>query len=101
METQATTANTKYMTYMGKPFVRVKDTIYYGDPSDEFIMELKILDTKTVGGVEIANHVSVKLKAVEDMFTNRCVNKTEKLGLYNAMDVAIIWLQRKLKEAGK
>lgn len=92
---------TEYLTYMGKPFVRVKDTIYYGDPKDDYIMELKILDTKEVAGVQIANNVSLKLKSTDDMFGNRFINKTEKVGLFNAMDIAVVWLQRKLKESEK
>jgi hypothetical protein len=92
----------KYLTYMGKPLVRAKDTIYYGDPSDSCIVEMKILDNKTVGGKEIPNRISVMLVST-DILTGRpqVFNKTERLGLFNAMDVASIWLQRKLKEGEK
>lgn len=94
-------AESKYLTYLGKPLIRAKDTIYYGNPDDPYIIELKIIDTVQSGGCEIANHVSVKLKSTADMFGNRFISKTEKVGLYNAMDIAAIWLQRKLKEAEK
>lgn len=88
-----------FLTYMGKPFVRVNDTIYYGDPMDGCVAELKIIDTKTAEGIEIPNRVSVKLVSTEKLSTNPWVfNRTEKIGLYNAMCIASIWLQRKLKE---
>ncbi len=92
----------KYLTYMGKPLVRAKDTIYYGDPTDSCIVEMKILDNKTVGGKEIPNRISVMLVST-DILTGRpqVFNKTERFGLFNAMDVASIWLQRKLKEGEK
>ncbi len=92
----------KYLTYMGKPLVRAKDTIYYGDPTDSCIIEMKILDNKTVGGKEIPNRISVMLVST-DILSGRpqIFNKTERTGLYNAMDVASIWLQRKLKENEK
>ena len=92
----------KYLTYLGKPLVRAKDTIYYGDPSDSCIIEMKILDNKTVGGKEIPNRISVMLVST-DILTGRpqVFNKTERTGLFNAMDVASIWLQRKLKEGEK
>ena len=92
----------KYLTYMGKPLVRAKDTIYYGDPTDSCIVEMKVLDSKTVGGKEIPNRISVMLVST-DILSGRpqIYNKTERKGLYNAMDVASIWLQRKLKEGEK
>jgi len=92
----------KYLTYLGKPLVRAKDTIYYGDPTDSCIVEMKVLDTKTEGGREIPNRISVMLIST-DILTGRpqIFNKTERKGLYNAMDVASIWLQRKLKETEK
>jgi len=92
----------KYLTYMGKPLVRAKDTIYYGDPTDSCIIEMKVLDNKTVGGKEIPNRISVMLVST-DILSGRpqIFNKTERTGLYNAMDVASIWLQRKLKEGEK
>ncbi|HNX15187.1 MAG TPA: hypothetical protein PK854_09305 [Oscillospiraceae bacterium] len=92
----------KFLTYMGKPLVRAKDTIYYGDPTDSCIVEMKILDNKTVGGKEIPNRISVMLVST-DILSGRpqVFNKTERTGLYNAMDVASIWLQRKLKENEK
>jgi len=92
----------KYLTYLGKPLVRAKDTIYYGDPTDSCIVELKVLDNKTVGGKEIPNRISVMLVST-DILSGRpqIFNKTERKGFYNAMDVASIWLQRKLKENEK
>lgn len=91
--------NAKYLNYLGKPFVRVKNTIYYGEPTDPCIVELKVLDTKTVDGIELANRVSVKLMSTEMLgLRPEVYNSTEKIGLYSAMDIASIWLQRKLRE---
>ncbi len=92
----------KYLTYIGKPLVRAKDTIYYGDPTDNCIIEMKVLDKKTVGGKEIPNRISVMLVSTDTLAGRpQIFNKTERSGLYNAMDIASIWLQRKLKESEK
>lgn len=91
--------NRDYLTYMGKPYVRSKNVIYYGDPSESCIVELKVLDTVTVAGKEIANRVSVKLVSTEMTgYRPQVLKSSEKIGLYTAMDLGIVWLQRELKQ---
>lgn len=90
----------EFLTYKGRPMVRKGDTIYYGDTAEKYIIMLKILTTKDIGGVAVADKVSVQLM-LSDPDANakdRIVKKSDKNGLYNAMDIGVIWLERALKE---
>ena len=88
----------QYLTYMVKPYVRSKNTIYYGDPAEKFIVELKVLDTVKVAGRDIANRVSVKLVSTDMTgYRPQVLKSSEKVGLYTAMDLGMVWLERELK----
>ena len=90
-------AEQAFLTYKGKPIVRCKDIIYYGDSGEKYIVMLKINSTKNVGGVEVADKVTVQLMLSDTEAKERIVKKSEKSGLYNAMDIGAIWLDRALK----
>ncbi len=90
----------EFLTYKGKPLVRNGDTIYYGDMSEKYVIMLKILDTKKVEDMDVANKVSIQLMYTDPDIreTDRIVKKSEKVGLYNAMDIGSIWLERALNK---
>ncbi|HIZ83466.1 MAG TPA: hypothetical protein H9668_03450 [Firmicutes bacterium] len=89
-----------YLTYKGKPLVRKGNTIYYGNMSDKYVVMLQIMSTKKTDKMEIADKVVVQLMYTDpDLRTrDRVVKKSEKQGLYNAMDIGSIWLERALNE---
>ena len=70
--------------------------IYYGSMADSHIVMLQILETKKVNDLDVATRVSVQLLLNDpEMKTrDRVVKKTEKDGLYAAMDVGCVWLER-------
>ncbi len=88
-----------FLTYKGKPLVRKGDTLYYGSTEEKYIVMLKINTTKDVGGVAVADKVTVKLVLSDQEIKekDRIVKQSDKVGLYNAMDVGAIWLDRALK----
>ncbi|MBQ7288684.1 MAG: hypothetical protein IJW78_03035 [Clostridia bacterium] len=90
----------EFLTYKGKPLVRKGNEIYYGDMSEKFVILFKIQSTKKVGDLEIADKILVQLMDTDDDvdITKRIVKKSEKNGLYNAMDIGYIWLERALKQ---
>ena len=49
----------KFLTYKGKPLVRNGNTLYYGDPSEKYVIMMQILATKPVGEIEVASKVSM------------------------------------------
>lgn len=89
-----------FFTYKEMPLVRSGDTLYYGNMSDKYVVMLQILSKKTVSDLEIADKVSVQLLLTDPDVRpkDRIVKKSEKHGLYNAMDIGAIWLQRALSE---
>ena len=90
--------NDKFLTYKGRPLVRNGNTIYYGDPSENYVIMMQIIATKPVGDVEVASKVSVQLLNTDPDVSprERIVKTSEKKGLYAAMDIAEIWLSRAL-----
>lgn len=88
-----------FLTYKGRPMVRSKDTIYYGNPADKYIVMIKINSTKEVGGTQIADKVTVQMISSDQDVPakDRIIKKSEKAGLYAALDIGAIWLDRALK----
>ena len=88
----------KPLEYKGHPLQRAGNIVYYGSMADKYIIMLQIMDTKKVKDLDVATKVSVQLQLTDPDLKSRdrVVKKTEKDGLYNAMDVAAVWLDRAL-----
>ena len=88
-----------FLTYKGRPLVRSGDTIYYGSSAEKYVIMLQILSKKKVGDEEVADKISVQLLSTDDTLppAERISKKSEKNGLYNALDIGAIWLERSLK----
>lgn len=89
-----------FFTYKDIPLVRNGDTIYYGNMSDKYVIMLQILSKKAVGDLQVADKVSVQLLLTDPNVRakERIVKKSEKQGLYNAMDIGAIWLKRAMSK---
>ena len=92
-------AEKEFSTYKGKPLVRCGDEIYYGSMADRFVIRMQIKSKKTVGDTEIADKVTVQLLCTDPDLSPRkqLVKSSEKQGLYVALDIADVWLERALK----
>lgn len=90
--------NNDILTYKGHPLMRHNNIIYYGSMSDRYIIMMQILETKVVKDIEVATKVSVQLQQTSPSVRpkDRIVKKTEKNGLYTALDIAVVWLNRAL-----
>ena len=88
----------KVLEYKGHPLQRKDNIIYYGSFADKDIVMLQILDTKKVGDLDVATRVSIQLQLTDSNIKSRdrIAKKTEKDSLYNAIDVASVWLERAL-----
>ena len=89
------------LMYKGHPLMRKDNMIYYGSMADSHIIMLQILESKKVGNEDVASKVSVQLQLTDPnaKSRDRIVKKSEKEGLYTALDLGNIWLERAL--AGK
>lgn len=86
------------LTYKSRPLMRKDNMIYYGSMADSHIVMLQVLDTKPVNGLDVATRVSVQLLSNDPNLRSRerVVKKSEKDGLYTALDVGCVWLERAL-----
>ena len=86
------------LEYRGRPLRRKDNILYYGSMSDKYIIMMQITDTKKADDMDVATRVSVQLQLTDPDLKSRdrVIKKTEKGGLYAAMDVAAVWLERAL-----
>ena len=86
------------LTYKGRPLMRKDNMIYYGSMADSHIVMLQVLESKKVNGPDVATRVSVQLLLNDPNLKSRerIVKKSEKDGLYTALDVGCVWLERAL-----
>ncbi|MDR0381791.1 MAG: hypothetical protein LBH86_07375 [Oscillospiraceae bacterium] len=86
------------LIYKGHPLMRKDNLVYYGSMAEKYIIMMQVLDTKKVNDLDVATRVSIQLQLTDPDIKSRdrVVKKTEKEGLYNAMDVASVWLERAL-----
>ncbi len=86
----------KTLTYKGKPLVRSKNELYYGDPNEAAIVFLQILSTKQEAGEEVADRVHLTMLSTDETKSpkDRILRQTDKIGLYTALDFASIWLEK-------
>ncbi len=90
----------EFFEYKGKPLVRSGSTIYYGDMADPYVVMMQIQSLKKENDVEVPDRVLVQLMATDPKTLPKDIVKkhTEKNGLYQAIDIASIWLKRSLGE---
>ena len=90
----------EFLMYKGRPLVRNGKTIYYGYMSDPYVAILQITSTREVKGVEVADRVLVQhvTTAPAVRMKDKIVKKAERRGLYSAIEIGCIWLERELKE---
>ena len=89
------------LMYKGRPLMRKDNLMYYGSMADSHIVMLQVLETKKIGDEDVASKVSIQLQLTDPSVRSRdrIVKKSEKDGLYTALDLGSIWLERAL--AGK
>ena len=93
--------HTEGLVYKDHPLRRVGNMIYYGSMADPYIILMQVKETMKEKDLEVATKVSVELQrtGADLRSRDRVVKRSEKDGLYSAMDISAIWLERAL--AGK
>lgn len=88
------------LEYKGHPLRRKDNLIYYGSMADKYIIMMQILESKKVKDMDVATKVSVQLQLTDPNVKSRdrIVKRSERSSLYDAMDIASIWLTRSLSE---
>ena len=81
--------------------VRCGKTIYYGSMSDPYVICLNILSDEDIKGFKVSGKVAIQLIDTDPSVTSpkeKIIKKSEKQGLFNALDLGAVWLERALKK---
>ncbi len=86
------------LMYKDKPLMRLGNLMYYGSMADKYIIMLQVLESKKENELDVASRVAVQLQLTSPDLKakDRIVKKAEKEGLFPAMDLANVWLDRAL-----
>lgn len=87
------------LQYKGRPLVRSGNELYYGNPTDPYIIMLGVQESTPVDdALSISGRVTVTLLSTDQSqsLKSRVMRTSEKNGLYNALDIGAIWLERAL-----
>ena len=89
------------LLYNGRPLMRKDNLIYYVSMAASHLVMPQILESQKINDMDVATRVSVQLQLTDPAARSRdrVVKKSEKDGLYAALDVGCVWLERAL--AGK
>ena len=90
----------KFLEYKGKPLVRSGNMIYYGDMNDPYVVCLNIKNSSELKDIKLAGDVTIQLLSTDDTLSqkDRIIKKSEKNGLFTALDLGATWLERQLKK---
>lgn len=89
-----------YIMFRDKPFIREKNAICYGRMDDKYILFMLILsekDGEVLGEMKkIPDNVLVQILSTDTSKPShkRVVKQTQKNGLYDALDIGLIWLEQ-------
>ena len=100
MAEKAAKTQSPFLMYQGRPLVRSGNTLYYGSMAEKYVIMMQILSTRDENDLTMADKIQIQLMLTdpEVRMKDRIVKKSEKNGLYNAMDLGSIWLERSLNE---
>ena len=85
-----------FMTYKGKPLVRSKNEIYYGDMAESHVVKFTIL-SEDANGEPTKVNVQLLKSNTELADKDRVVKESTKSSMFEALDVGFVWLERTLK----
>ncbi len=92
----------KFLEYKGKPLVRCGKTIYYGNMNDPYVICLNIInEDDSIEDLKVSGKVAIQLLDTDENVSpkEKIVKKSEKVGLFNALDLGAVWLERALKQS--
>ena len=86
------------LTYKGRALMRKDNIIYYGDMSDKYIIMMQVLSSAPLEDVKLSQKVLVQLQYTDPEISakDRIVKSAERVGLWTAVDLASVWLERAL-----
>lgn len=91
----------KCLFYKGYPLVRNGNQIYYGYMADPYVAWITIVDTNEVDGVAMTSKARIVLMDTNETNPLKAFvkNAEKECGLYEALDMANVWLTKYLAKA--
>lgn len=88
------------LMYKGRPLVRCGNILYYGNMYEKYVVMMQVESFKEIKDQKVAGTIQIQLMATDPDLRarDRIIKKTQKDGLYNALDIGSIWLQRQMEE---
>ena len=84
--------------YKGKTKKKKKNVIVYGDMKDKYYLFLMILTEKTLDdGKKVPDSILIQVLDTD----GKIIKQGQKNGLYDAMDIGTIWLERAIADSKK
>ncbi len=80
------------LTYKDKPLMRSGNKIYYGNPTDRYIILFTINSTKQIEDLAVADKVTIELMTNSGKEKEKVYKKAVRGGLFDALDIAEFWL---------
>lgn len=86
------------LTYKGHALMRKDNIIYYGSMSDKYIVMMQVLSSSPLEDIKLSGKVLVQLQFTDPEISakDRIVKSAERVGLWTAIDLASVWLERAL-----
>ena len=85
-----------FISYKGKPLVRCKNEIYYGDMAESHVVKFTVL-SEDANGEPTKINVQLLKSNTELADKDRVVKESTKSSMFEALDVGFVWLERTLK----
>lgn len=91
----------QFMTYKGYPLVRKGNDIYYGYMSDDYVVMMQVEKQTEMDGIAVSQKIRLYQMSTDEKLNpiEAIVKSSERDSLYEALDVAVAWLQRANKMA--
>ena len=86
----------KYLEYKDKPLVREGNTICYGDKTEKCFLLLEIMsyEKDEATGEELPGQILIQV--IDSKDPNKILKQGDKIGLYDAFSLGLVWLEREL-----
>lgn len=91
----------RHLMFRGKPLVREGNTFCYGSMSDKYVLFIMVLSNTKIKDsegkdVEVPDNIILQVISTDVTLPphERVVKQFDRVGLYDAMDIGLIWLDR-------
>ncbi len=85
------------MIYKGRPVVRDGNKVYFGEPYNKFMVVFTVLENVN----ELPSRILVQLQNTDPalaMTSEKIVKEAERKNLFDAFELASVWLEKQLAE---